>query len=100
VYGSIAISTGFGVLVPQTTLEYIHEFLDPQRKITFRFIDDLNRTPFRFENDRPDRDYFNLGAGIVLVLARGFSPFLNYRALVGYNDQRSHTVTAGLRVEF
>jgi outer membrane autotransporter protein len=100
VYGSVAISTGIGVLVPQTTLEYVHEFLDPQRRITFRFIDDLNRTAFRFENDPPDRNYFNLGAGIVLVLPHGISPFVNYRSLVGYKDQSSHTVTAGLRVEF
>jgi uncharacterized protein YhjY with autotransporter beta-barrel domain len=99
-YGSVAISTGFGVLIPQTTLEYVHEFLDPQRKITFRFADDLNRTAFRFQNDPPDRNYFNLGAGVVLQLARGIAPFLNYRALVGYKDQRSHTVTAGVRVEF
>jgi outer membrane autotransporter protein len=99
-YGSIAISTGFGVLIPQTTLEYVHEFLDPQRKITFRFVDDLNRTAFRFQNDPPDRNYFNLGAGLVLQLAHGITPFINYRALVGYKEQRSHRVTAGLRVEF
>lgn len=100
VYGSVAISTGFGVLVPQTTLEYVHEFQDPQRRIQFRFAEDLNRTPFRFENDPPDRNYFNLGVGIVAVLPHGFSPFANYRALVGYKDQSSHIVTAGLRVEF
>jgi outer membrane autotransporter protein len=99
-FGSVAFSTGIGVLVPQAMAEYVHEFLDPQRKIRFRFAEDRNRTPFRFENDPPDRHYFNLGAGIVLVLPRGFSPFVNYRALVGYNDQRSHIVTAGLRVEF
>jgi outer membrane autotransporter protein len=100
VYGSVAISTAIGVLVPQATVEYVHEFLDPQRKIRFRFVEDRNGTPFRFENDPPDRNYFNLGAGVVLVLPRGFSPFLNYRALVGYNDQQSHIFTAGLRVEF
>jgi outer membrane lipase/esterase len=99
-FGSVAINTGFGVLIPQTTLEYVHEFLDPQRKITFRFRDDLNRTPFRFQNDPPDRNYFNLGAGILAQLPHGFAPFLNYRALVGYKDQLSHTVSAGLRIEF
>ena len=99
-YGSVAISTGLGVLIPQTTLEYVHEFQDPQRVITFRFAEDLNRNTFRFQNDPPDRNYFNLGAGVVLQLARGIAPFINYRALVGYNEQRSHTVTAGVRVEF
>ena len=99
-YGSIAISTGFGVLVPQTTVEYVHEFQDDQRRINFRFVEDDARARFRFENDPPDRNYFNLGVGIVAVLPHGFSPFINYRALVGYNEQSSHAVTAGLRVEF
>ena len=97
---SLSISTGIGVLVPQVTAEYLHEFQDPQRKIKFAFAQDLNRTKFRFENDRPDRNYFNLGLGVVAVLPHGFSPFVNYRALLGYDDQSSHAVAAGLRIEF
>jgi len=54
----------------------------------------------RFNNDPPDRDYFHAGAGLVLVLPGGFSPFLNYRALLGYNDQSGHAVTVGLRFPF
>lgn len=98
--GTIAISTGIGVIVPQVLAEYVHEFMDPQRVIGFRFAEDLNEVRFRFQNDHPDRNYFNLGAGVVLQLARGIAPFVNYRALVGYRDQSSHRVTAGLRVEF
>jgi outer membrane autotransporter protein len=100
VQGTLAISTGIGVLVPQALAEYVHEFLDPQRRIGFRFAEDLNAVPFRFQNDAPDRNYFNLGAGAVLQLAHGVAPFLNYRALVGYHHEYSHRVTAGLRVEF
>jgi uncharacterized protein YhjY with autotransporter beta-barrel domain len=100
VHGSVAISTSIGVLVPQVALEYLHEFLDPQRKIRFKFAEDLNSLTFKFENDRPDRNYFNLGGGLVLQLARGIAPFVNYRALVGYRDQSSHRVTAGVRIEF
>jgi outer membrane autotransporter protein len=100
VYGSIAISTGFGVLIPQAAAEYVHEFLDSQQKIGFRLANDPAGNHFQFQNDPPDRNYFNLGAGVVLQLARGIAPFLNYRALVGYRDQSSHRVTAGVRVEF
>ena len=70
------------------------------RQAVWSSIEDLARERFTFENDPPDRNYFNLGAGIVLVLPHGISPFVNYRSLVGYKDQSSHTVTAGLRVEF
>ena len=99
-FGSIAISTGFGVLVPQTTVEYEHEFEDPQRTIKFRLAGDPALGKFRFKNDPPDRNYFKLGFGIVAVLPHGISPFLNYRALLGYNNQSSHIVTVGLRVGF
>ena len=99
-YGSIAISTSFGVLVPQTIVKYVHEFEDPQRRINFRFVDNPAAGPFSFQNDPPDRNYFDLGVGIVAVLPHELQPFINYRALLGYNNQSSHIVTAGLRVAF
>ena len=99
-FASFAFSTRWGVLVPQATVEYVHEFADDQRTIHFTFVEDLAQKKFRFQNDPPDRDYVNAGAGLVVVLPGGFSPFVNYRALLGYRDQSSHTVTAGLRFAF
>jgi outer membrane autotransporter protein len=100
-YTSVAISTGFGIrLVPQATVEWVHEFQDSQRSISFRFVEDPAGTKFSFLNDFPDRNYFNLGLGMSMVLPHGLSPFVNYQALLGYRDQFSHIVTAGLRVEF
>ena len=100
VYGSVAISTGIGVIVPQASAEYVHEFLDDQRSVGFRFAQDPTPRRFLFQTDPPDRDYFNIGVGVSMVLANGFQPFLNFRELVGYNDRSSHTVTVGLRVPF
>jgi outer membrane autotransporter protein len=97
---SVSFSTPFGVVVPQATFEYVHEFADNQRTIHFSFAEDFAHKTFRFQNDPPDRDYFNAGAGVVFVLPGGFSPFVNYRALLGYKDQSSHTVTVGLRFAF
>ena len=99
-YGSVAISTAIGVLVPQVNVKYLHEFADHQRRIKFRFAAAPAAGKFRFENDKPDRNYFELGTGIAMVLPHDLQPFLNYRALVGYKDQSSHIVTAGLRVAF
>jgi outer membrane autotransporter protein len=100
VFGSVAISTGIGIIVPQASAEYVHEFMDDQRSVGFRIIQDLSGQRFLFETDRPDRNYFNLGAGVSMVLANGMQPFLNFRELVGYRDRSSHTVTVGLRVPF
>jgi outer membrane lipase/esterase len=100
VFGSVAISTGFGVIVPQASAEYVHEFLDDQRSVGFRLVQDVAQRRFLFQTDPPDRDYFNLGVGVSMVLANGFQPFLNFRELVGYRDRSSHTVTLGLRIPF
>ena len=100
IYGSVALSTGFGVIVPQATAEYVHEFLDDQRSVGFSLVQDPQGARFLFQTDRPDRDYFNLGVGVVMVLPNGLQPFLNFRELVGYEDRSSHTVSLGLRVPF
>jgi outer membrane autotransporter protein len=100
VFGSIAISTGVGVIVPQASAEYVHEFLDDQRSVGFRLLQDGAGQRFLFETDRPDRNYFNFGVGASMVLPNGMQPFVNFRELVGYRDRSSHTVTVGLRVPF
>jgi uncharacterized protein YhjY with autotransporter beta-barrel domain len=100
-YASLAFSTPLGVLLPQTTLEYVHEFLDDKRTIRFRFVEDnAGRTKLRFQTDPPDRDYFLAGVGLALQLPRGIAPFINYRGMFGYSNERSHTVTAGVRFAF
>jgi outer membrane lipase/esterase len=100
VFGSVALSTGFGVIVPQATAEYVHEFLDDQRSVGFRFVQDLGQRRLLFQTDRPDRDYFNIGVGVSMVLPNGVQPFLNFRELLGYNDRSSHALTVGVRVPF
>lgn len=100
VHGSMAISTGIGVIVPQATAEYVHEFLDDQRSVGFRLVQDPFQARFLYQTDPPDRDYFILGVGVAMVLPNGLQPYLNFRELVGYDDRRSHTVTLGLRVPF
>ncbi len=99
-FASIALSTPIGVVVPQATAEWVHEFMRDQHVVYFRFQEDFNRTRLRFLTEPPDRDYANLGAGVSLIFPGGLAGFINYRALVGYSNQFSHTVTAGLRFAF
>jgi outer membrane autotransporter protein len=98
VQGSTAISTRFGVVSPQVTLEYLHEFQDSQRLIGFRFVDNPTAGPFRFQSDPPDRNYFNLGLGAVMQWRHDIAGFVNYRAQAGYRDQTRHTVSVGVRI--
>lgn len=99
-YASYAVGVGFGVIVPQFTAEWVHEFLNDQRTIFFKFREDNAGTQLRFQSDVPDRDYFHLGAGLVFVLPKNISAFMSYRVLLGYNDRIAHTLNAGLRVGF
>jgi len=94
--GSVAISTSFGVIVPQVNAEYVHEFLNDRRTIHANASDG---TPVNFVTDPPDRDYANVGGGVVFVLPDGISPFLNYTAEVANHFEEVHTVTLGVRLE-
>lgn len=94
--GSVAISTSFGVVVPQVNAEYVHEFLNDRRTIHATATDG---SAVSFVTDPPDRDYFNVGAGVVFVLPDGISPFLNFSAEVANRFEETQTVTAGVRLE-
>jgi outer membrane autotransporter protein len=97
---SYAFSTSVGIFVPQITAEWVHEFYDNQRVIYFRFREDLGQTKLRFQTDPPDRNYGNVGAGVVLVLPKNMQVFLSFRALVGYSDRQAYTANGGLRIGF
>ncbi len=101
VQAQAAISTAMGVLVPQVNADYIHEFANSQRFLTVSFVDDSRATPtrFRFQNDVPVRNYFNLGTGLVMVLPNGWQPFVSFRAMVGNEQFDNYAGTFGLRVD-
>jgi outer membrane autotransporter protein len=99
-FASVAINTKWGVLVPQATAEYVHEFLNDQRSVGFQFVNTISQPRFLFQTDNPDRNFFNLGIGAVFVLPGGMSTYVNVRELVGYSTRRATNVTAGLRLAF
>ncbi|MEX2494297.1 MAG: autotransporter outer membrane beta-barrel domain-containing protein [Nitrospirales bacterium] len=101
VQGSMAINTSYGVWVPQATADYVHEFENDRRSIDVQFIEDnrANPTKFSFNNDKPDRNFFNLGIGTVLVLPNGIQPFVNFKALVGHSQFDNYAGTIGVRIE-
>jgi outer membrane lipase/esterase len=97
---SYAISTSWGVVLPQLRLEWEHEFLNDSRTIQVRFVNDPARTPFGLTTEGPDRDFFNVGAGLSAVFARGKSAFLYYETVLGLKDITAHNIVAGIRLTF
>ena len=100
VFGSYALSTSIGVIVPQAGVNWIHEFANNQRDITFSFVGDTRSKTFTFQNERPDRDFLEINAGSSIVLPHGFQAFVNYRGIAGHSYFNGHGVNAGLRLEF
>jgi len=97
-----AFSTQFGVLIPQLSAAWIHEFEDDQRNINARFVQDLrpNPTEFKFKRENPDRNYVDVGIGISAVLANGLQPFVNFATLIGNDRYDSYAVAIGLRADW
>lgn len=94
---SYAFSTSFGVVVPTVNAEYVREFLDDRETYTASVG---AGAPFSFSGDQPDRNHFNVGGGVVVLLPNGVFPFINYQAEIANYLQQTHTVTGGVRLEF
>jgi outer membrane autotransporter protein len=93
------ISLTSGLLLPELRIEYSHEFDRDAETALTAFLLDGGANVYALEGDDPDEDYFNIGAGVVLVLPNGWMPFLDYQTTLGYDDLDQWRVTAGLRRE-
>jgi outer membrane autotransporter protein len=94
-----ALSAGFGVVVPQVRFEWEHEYLRDARGYDSSFVEDIARQVFTIRSGRPDRDTFNGGAGVLIVLPNGWIPFADYEGLIGHKYQSRHRVLVGVRKE-
>lgn len=97
---SYAASTDFGVVVPQFRGEFEHEFRKDGQSVATSFAQDAAATTFTNASDGPDRNYFNVGASVVVILPNGWMPFFDAETLVSYDDLIRHRFTIGLRTEW
>lgn len=95
-----SVSTSSGVIRPQLSLEWNHEFDNNSRSVVARYIHDPQGNLILVPTEDPDRNYFTLGLGISAVLQSGMSAFVNYSTVLGYGDLSHHSLTAGARWEF
>jgi hypothetical protein len=63
-------------------------------------VSDPASTPFLLVTDDPDRDYFNLGAGLSVVLQRGVSAFVYYETVLALEDVTANKISVGVRLAF
>lgn len=93
------ISFDAGILLPELRVEYAHEFDRDAETALTAFLLDAGENVYALEGDDPDRDYFNVGAGLVFLLPNGWMPFVDYQTTLGLDDFEQWRVTAGLRRE-
>ncbi len=97
---SRAWSRNWGVWQPHFRVSYLHEFEDDSRLIRGSFLGDPSATEFVIATDAPDRDFFNLGAGMTFVFSGGRSFYLFYDTDLERDDLEIFTLSLGLRWEF
>jgi outer membrane autotransporter protein len=97
---SYALKQSWGVLLPQVSLEWVHEFENDGQQIDGFFPADINQQGFTIETKDPDRDYFNARLGVSAQFAEGRSGFISYEKVFGYDDVDYYSVQAGVRLEF
>ncbi len=94
-----AISMPWGVLTPSISAEWEHEYEGGSRLLTGRAVIDPGLV-FSARTDDPDRDYFNLGVGLVATFKGGWAAFVHYETVVVRANIADHRFTAGIRLEF
>lgn len=115
VRASYPFSFSFGVMQPEVSFNYLHEFDDDGDDIRARFINDpfskgfiqtdaqpgKNLTTiFSVPSEKRDTDYANLGFGLNVVLPYGQSIMLNASTMLLYDDYSHWNYTIGYRKNF
>lgn len=95
-----ASSRSWGVLLPYSRIEWVHEFeTDPQTTIA-RFINDPTGTPITITGEEQDDGYGNVSLGLSGVFANGRSAFLQYERRFAQDAIDRDSFTIGGRFEF
>ncbi|MEW8037686.1 MAG: autotransporter domain-containing protein [Candidatus Thiodiazotropha sp.] len=93
-------SADWGVLIPYARLDWLHEFEDDSQVITAHFIEDPAGMGIEIQTDDPDRDYLRLRFGTSAQFQNGVVGFIDYGTILAHSEWSSHTISAGLRMEF
>lgn len=96
---SYAVSTGWGVFIPQFRLEWEHQFEDDARQIMTYLLNDPNRQPIAVTTDPLDADHYNVGAGFSAVFKRGLQIFLYYERAFDLTQVDYSSIDFGVRFE-
>ena len=97
---SVATSHNWGILIPNATIEWNHEFRNDPQTVVTRFVADPTQTAIVIRDQPLDSSYFNLGIGLNAIFPGGRSGYLTWEHLAGYAGARENRFSIGIRIEF
>ncbi len=97
---ALAIAIPNGVLLPQASVSWVHEYADDARNIDARFVDAPGSPTFTFQREKPARDWANIALGVSASFVNGMQPFAQFVTVQGNDNFVSYGGTAGLRFSF
>ncbi len=100
VQASYAVSQDWGVLIPQVRFEYEHEYKKDPRSVVSSFAQDTSGNSLALTTDDPDRNYFNFGVSLLLILPNGWMPFVDFETLLSYKDLNGNGTRSGYAPSF
>ncbi|MCK7593948.1 autotransporter outer membrane beta-barrel domain-containing protein [Pseudomarimonas salicorniae] len=95
-----AISTRWGVLLPQFDAAWVLQFEDEAESLRGRFVNDPAGTAFLLPGGAVDSRYGDAGLTLSWLRAGGTSGFVSYRRLFGLANTSQAYWSLGLRLEF
>jgi uncharacterized protein YhjY with autotransporter beta-barrel domain len=97
---TVAIPIPNGVLLPQASASWVHEYANDARNIDARYVDAPGSPKFTFQREHPARNWANIGLGVSASLLNGMQPFAQFQTIQGNDNFVSYGGTAGLRFSF
>lgn len=94
-----AINTNYGVLLPQVTFEWVHQFEDDPSTITAAAAAS-STTTFLIPINAKDENYYRAAIGGTAILPHGRILYVYYEAVLSLRHKDIHTLTLGGRIEF
>lgn len=94
------ISTSRAIVLPQVSVEWVHEYSDSRRQIVSSYVHDPRGNLLTLVTDSPDRDYATVGFGVSAVFRGGFQAFAEVKSLLTLKDIDQTILAGGLRYEF
>jgi len=93
-----AISTHFGVILPQVDFRWKHEFSDKSRQVNVSFVQDTRNKIFTYDTEAADPDFFEISAGASFVFAKAVQTFFRVQSVLGQQYYQNTSINLGVNI--